>query len=56
MLYDLIIFGIGFIVGALVFRNNAEKGEAYAKLLDAKTASIAQKLINWFSNLGKKTG
>jgi hypothetical protein len=56
MIWYLIIFGIGFVVGALVFRNNPIKGEFYAQTFDAQTASIAQKVTYWFSNLGKKTG
>lgn len=53
MIWDLIIFASGFVVGALVFRNNPVKGEAYAKVFDAQTASIAQKVMNWFSTIGK---
>ena len=56
MFWYIIVFGIGFVVGALVFRNNPIKGEFYAQTFDAQTASIAQKVTYWFSNLGKKTG
>jgi hypothetical protein len=56
MFWYIIVGLIAFVAGALVFRNNPVKGEAYAKVFDAQTASIAQKIVNWFKTLGGKTG
>jgi hypothetical protein len=56
MFWYIIVGVVCFVAGALVFRNNPVKGEFYAQAFDAQTASIAQKIMYWFSNLGKKSG
>lgn len=46
MVLTLIGFVIGFIAGALVFRNNASKGEAIVVATEAKAKEIATKSKN----------
>lgn len=44
MITLILSFGVGFVAGALVFRNNAAKGEkvvAAAKAAEAKVESVA---------------
>jgi uncharacterized membrane protein len=42
-LWYLLVAVVAFIAGALVFRNNPEKGEAAAKLLEEQLAAAIQK-------------
>jgi hypothetical protein len=54
MFWYLVVGLIGFVAGALVFRNNPVKGELLAQAFDAQTASIAQKIVHFFATLGGK--
>ena len=44
LLINLIVFVLGFVGGALVFRNNAAKGEALVQKAEAEAKEIAAKV------------
>jgi hypothetical protein len=44
LLINLIVFVLGFVGGALVFRNNASKGEALVQKAEAEAKVIAAKV------------
>jgi hypothetical protein len=46
MFWIIVSFVVGFVVGALVFRNNPVRGEELARSLESM--SIAQKIVAWF--------
>jgi hypothetical protein len=43
MIWYIVVAVIAFVAGALVFRNNPDKGEAVAKVLEAKLAEAIAK-------------
>lgn len=49
----ILLLLIGFISGALVFRNNPETGESYAQKFLAVVGSIVQSIINLKDRLTK---
>lgn len=44
LLINLIVFALGFVGGALVFRNNAAKGEALVQKAEAEAKELASKV------------